>query len=261
MKPRQLIWRPIFTLLSVGFFLAFTTSMAAQVQSETTTTSGPSTKTVSVERGEVVYVSGNDLIVRAENGEILHFPNVPESARVTVDGKKLGIHDLKVGMKLQRTITTTTTPKLITTVETLKGTVFHVNPPGSVILTLENGKNQRFKIPKGQKFNISGEMVDAFGLKPGMKITGTRVTEVPETHVAVERQVTGQMPPPPPPPADVPILVAIVRPSPAPAPEPAVAEATPESLPKTGSYLPAIGLLGVLMLSLGLGVRTFRSAR
>ncbi len=261
MKPEQLIGRSIFALLSVGFFLAFMVSMMAQVQSETTTAAGPSTKEVSVERGEVVYVSGNDLIVRGENGQIIHFANVPESARVNVDGQELGIHDLKVGMKLQRTITTTTTPKLITTVESVTGTVFHVTPPNSVILTMENGKNQRFNIPKGQKFDIGGEMVDAWGLKPGMKITATRVTEVPETHVAVEREVTGQMPPPPPPPPAVPILVAIIRPAPAPTPEPAVAEEATESLPKTGSYLPAIGLLGALMLSLGLGLRTIRAAR
>ena len=263
MKTGQIFARPIVALVSVGFFLIFTVSMMAQVQSETTTTSGPSTKEVSVERGEVVYVSGNDLIVKGENGQIRHFANVPETARVTVDGQELGIHDLKVGMKLQRTITTTTTPTLITTVQTGSGTVVHVMPPTSVIVRLENGKTQQFKIPKGQKFNVEGQMVDAFGLKPGMKITATRITEVPETRVTIQREVTGHMPPPPPP--DVPILVAIIRPVPVPKPaveeEPAVAEAAPESLPETGSYLPAIGLLGALMLSLGLGLRAVRTVR
>jgi hypothetical protein len=38
-----------------------------------------------------------------------------------VDGKQLGIHDLKPGMKLQRNITTASTPQTITTVQTVTG--------------------------------------------------------------------------------------------------------------------------------------------
>jgi hypothetical protein len=65
-------------------------------------------------------------------------------------------------MKLQRTITTTATPKTITTVQNVKGKIWYVNPPVSVILTLEDGTNQQFKIPKGQKFNVDGQMLDAW---------------------------------------------------------------------------------------------------
>ena len=118
-----------------------------------------------VERDKVVTVAGNDLVVKMEDGTIPHFPNVSESARVTVDGQQLGIHDLKPGMKLQRAITTTATPQTITTVQAVTGKVWYVNPPNSVILTMENGTNQSFKIPNGQKFNVDGRMVDAFGLR------------------------------------------------------------------------------------------------
>ena len=37
-----------------------------------------------------------------EDGTIRHIANVPESARIMVDGKELGVHDLKPGMKLER---------------------------------------------------------------------------------------------------------------------------------------------------------------
>jgi hypothetical protein len=37
------------------------------------------------------------------------------------------------------------------------GKVWHVSPPSSVILTLEDGTNQSFKIPKGQKFTSMGK--------------------------------------------------------------------------------------------------------
>ena len=96
--------------------LAFTLSLTAQVETKTTTTTGNATVVTKVERGEVVTVSGNDLVVKMADGTLRNFENVPESAKVTVDGKQLGVHDLKPGMKLQRTITTTTTPMTITTV-------------------------------------------------------------------------------------------------------------------------------------------------
>jgi hypothetical protein len=238
--------------------LAFALNMSAQVQTETSTTAQKGTVATQVDSGEVVTVSGNDLVVKMADGTIRHFDNVPESARVTVDGQQLGIHDLKPGMKLQRTITTTTTPKTITTVQSVTGTVWFVNPPNSVILTLEDGKNQQFKMPKNQKFNVDGEMVDAWGLKKGMKISATKVVEVPEIVVSQQRKVTGSSPPPPaPPPADVPILVVeeeVVVPV-------EVAQAAPAELPKTASPLPLIGLLGILSLTSSLGLRSARKNR
>jgi LPXTG-motif cell wall-anchored protein len=251
-------WTRASLVLVVGAVsLAFALSMSAQVQTTTSTTAQKSTVATQVESGEVVTVSGNDLVVKMADGSIRHFANVSESARATVDGQQLGIHDLKPGMKLQRTITTTTTPQTITTVQSVTGTVWNVMPPTSVILTLEDGKNQQFKIPKNQKFNVDGQMVDAWGLKKGMKISATKVVEVPETVVAQQRKVTGSSPPPPPPPpADVPVLVAVVVAAPV-----EVAQAAPAELPKTGSELPLIGLLGLLSLASSLGLRTARKNR
>ena len=253
--------RIIRTRWGLGLVIAalFTLTGNAQVQTETSTASETATKQVKVEQGQVVYVSGNDLLVKMKDGTIKHFANVPDSARITVDGKQLGNHDLKPGMTLQRTITTTTTPKIITTTKTVTGTVWHVNPPLSVILTMEDGKNQEFKIPKGQKFNVNGQMTDAWGLQQGMKVSATQVVEQPETVVTQTAKITGQMPPPPPPPpADVPILV-VVAPPPPPPPGPAVAQAAPPPpLPKTGSELPLVGLLGVLALVSAFGLRVIR---
>jgi hypothetical protein len=185
-------------VLAVGALCAvFAQSAGAQVQTTTSIQSGQSTEVVRVDRGEVMAVRGNDLIVKMENGSVRHFESIPESAKVTVDGRQLGIHDLKPGMKLQRTITTTTTPQLVTTIETVKGKVWYVNAPNKVILTLEDGTNQSFKIPKDQKFTVNGQMVDAFGLKKGMVVIATKIVEVPVTLVSQERSVTGAMPAPP----------------------------------------------------------------
>jgi LPXTG-motif cell wall-anchored protein len=228
--------------------------MSAQVQTKTSTEGHKAAIVTQVEHGEVVYVSGNDMVVRMEDGTIRHFTNVPESARVTVDGKQLGIHDLTPGMKLERTITTTSVSKTITTVQSVTGKVWHVNPPTSVILTLADGSNQQFKIPKNQKFKVDGQMVDAWGLKKGMNVAATKIVEVPVVSVSEQRNVTGTAPvvaaaapPPQPPPPDTPILIAEAAPEPAPA-----------ELPKTASSLPLIGLLGLLLLVSSLGLRKAR---
>jgi len=236
--------------------LAAAISVSAQVQTTTSTAADKASVVTKVEKGEIVYVDGNNLVIKMEDGSLRHFDNVPESARVTVDGKELGIHDARVGMKIQKTITTTTTPKTITTVQSVTGKVWHVTPPSTVILTLEDGTNQQFKIPHNQKFNVDGKMVDAFGLKKGMKISATRVVEEPVTVVEQRAKVAGTMPPPPPPPpADVPVIV-FVKVTPA---VESVAETAPAALPKTGSPLPLIGFLGLLSLASAFGLKVVRT--
>ena len=247
MKPKTLL-----SVLAVSMaFVAFEATAMSQVQTAQTTTTHAPSVTTSVARGEVVYVSGNQLVVKMEDGTMRDFPNVPESAKVTVNGQQMGIHDLKPGMKLEKTITTTTTPKTITTVQTVTGKVWHVNAPLSVILTLEDGTNQQFKVPKGQEFTVNGKKTDVFGLRKGMKVSATKVTEEPVTEVAHHTAIAGTLPPPPP--ADAPILIAVAVPtsaSPAAAPE--------KELPKTGSSLPLIGLMGLLFLAASLMLKVYR---
>lgn len=255
-------WMRVDLVLAFGaLILAFALSTSAQVQTSTNTTAQPATTEVTVENAEVVYVKGDDVILKMSDGSIRDISHVPENARITVDGKEIGIKDVKVGMKLQRTITTTTTPKVVTTVQTVQGKVFRVQPPNSVILTLDNGTNQQFDIPEGQKFMVDGEETDAFGLKKGMMISATKVVEEPVTEVERESKVTGVMPTPPPPPADRPILVAVVVPvQPAPAQE-ARNEPPTKELPKSGSELPLLALLGSLSLMGAAGLRLFRRIR
>jgi hypothetical protein len=246
--------------LAGAALLAIAFTAQAQVQTYKMEHKGPATQQVKVERGEIVYVSGNSVVVKMEDGTLRHFDNVPETTTVTVDGKQLNVHQLQPGMKVERQVITTTTPKTITTIKTVSGTVWYVAPPSTVILTMENGKNQSFKIPNGQKFTVNGQVVDAWGLKKGMKVDAQQVVEQPATMVAQEIKRTGIAPPPPPAPkADVPILILVV-PAAKPAPvETAAAEPAPTKLPKTGSYFPLLGLLGILSIALGLGLKALRA--
>src|SRR5262249_15722131 len=129
----------------------------------------------------------------------------------------------------------------------------------SVILTLENGENQSFKIPKGQKFNIDGQMVDAFGLRKGMNVSATKIVEVPETVTAEQKSVTGTMPPnPTPPPAHAPLLIATKEPVHQAPTTTAQATPTPSKLPKTASEWPLIGLIGLALIAASLVIKFIR---
>jgi len=264
MKSHQSLKKHLVGLLWAGMVsLALATALMAQETSKTEVSHGLSSHQFQVERGEVIYVSGNDIVVRMENGEVRH-ATVPDSARATVDGKELSVHDLKPGMKLQRTIVTTTTPRYVTTIRTVTGKVWHVNAPGTVILTLADNTNKQYKVPKDQKFMIDGQEKTVFDLKKGMNVSATVVTQVPETVVAQQRKVTGSAPPPPPTPQISGALLIEDTPAPpkqmaaaepAPAPEPA-----PKKLPKTGTELPLIGLLGLLCSGLSIGIRMLRKS-
>jgi hypothetical protein len=243
-------------IVASAIWATFAIASSAQVQTSTSETHGPASHEVKVDRGTVELVEGNDLFVKMADGSTRHFPNIPESARVTVGGQQVGIHDLKPGMKLERTITTTTTPKVVTTVQTVTGKVFHVSPPAQVILTLDDGTNQAFKIPKGQQFNIDGKMLDAFHLRKGMRVSATKVVEEPVNVVTHAQSITAELPP------DQPVLVASSAPQQQVAQaQPAAPEAAPKELPKTASPFPLIGLLGMLCIGASLGMQAVRQSR
>ena len=249
--------RPLRNPLSgVVLSIALSLPLAAQVQTSTTVSHGAPTHAVTVERGEIVAISGHSVVIKMEDGTLKEFDNVPESTTFMVDGQTVNIKTAKVGMKLEKQTVTTTTPKVVTTVESVTGKVWYVSPPNSVILTLENGQNQEFKIPQGQKFMVDGKETDAWGLKKGMNVTATKVTEVPETVVTQQVQRTGSAPPAPSAPQPgQPILVAAAAPTSA----PAAAEAAPKALPKTASDIPLIGLLGALFCALSLVAMVIRT--
>lgn len=208
-----------------------------------------------VRNSEVVYVEGNDLVLKLEDGKVEHLV-VPDSDKFTINGSDVTVHELTPGTKLTQTITTTTAPRYVTTVRTLKGKVWHVNAhASSVILTLPDGTNQAYTIPNHAKLTIGGQPKTVFDLRKGMKLEATIVTD--DTHTVIERSksVVGQAPTPPATPRELGVLL-IFQPTPVPAPVMvASAEQPASTLPKTGTFLPLAGLLGasVLTMSLGLG--------
>ena len=257
MNSRNMIRKSLMAA-AVILCLAFAVSTVAQVQTQSTTTAGPATKTITIENGEVVAVEGNNLFVKMPDGTLRDFPNVPASARVDVDGKQLSVHELQPGMKLQRATVVSTTPYVVTTIQTVTGKVWHVTPPLKVILTLENNENQAFMIPDGQKFMVDGRETDAWGLKKGMNVTATKIVETPFTSVSQHTQVTGTLP------TSGTVLIAKGAPTPAGSAAGTTTTASTTGstqLPKTGSELPLLGIVGLLSISGALVSRVARRIR
>jgi hypothetical protein len=117
--------------------------------------------------------------------EVEHFI-VSDTQKFMVDGKPMTIRELKPGTHLTQTITTKTTPSMITTVRTIDGKVWHVNPPSYVILTLPDGTNKEYNVPKGQIFNVNGAKDTVFELKKGMMVSATVVKEEPVIEVGTQ---------------------------------------------------------------------------
>jgi len=149
-----------------GIFVVAMLSLGTWAQDSTVTTMqhGQPAFDTQVKNAEVVYVEGNDLVLKLENGRVEHLA-VPDSDKFTIDGKEVSVHELTAGTKLTQTITTTTTPRYVNTVRTIEGKVWHVNAPNSLILTLPDNTNQVYNVPSHAKFVIDGREKTVFDLR------------------------------------------------------------------------------------------------
>jgi LPXTG-motif cell wall-anchored protein len=210
-------------------------------------------------------VDGGTLIVKLDSGEIRSF--TPPADRVfTIDGKDVKLAQLQPGTKLTATYKQTSTTTTAPVIETLEGTVVYAAGP-TVILRLPSNERKQYHIKSTDPvkyYNHEGKENTVFDLKKNMNIKATRNTEAARTELAANTTVTGTAPakmaaaaPAAPPPAAA-AAPAAAAPPPAQS-QPASTQAsaaTPATLPKTGSQLPLLGLIGLtsLVIALGLGV-------
>jgi hypothetical protein len=252
----------------VGAIVALIFAMAPAAASAQDTTSssfrhGTPTIETSVRNAQVVYVEGNDLVLRLESGKLEHL-NVPDSDRFTIDGKDVSVKDLKPGTRLTQTIKTTTTPRYVNTVRTIEGKVWHVNAPSKVIVSLPDGTNQYFNVPSDAKFIVNGREKSVFELRKVMRFNATIVTDETHNIVAQNKSVEGKAPVPPTPQLLGVLLFQQPNPTLTPAPTPTAsvtAEHAWARLPQTASPLPLIGLVGLLAFATSMGLKIARSKR
>ena len=243
--------RVVVQRVLVGLLICLA-AVGAMAQTEKTTTLS----------GTVEGVDGGTLVVKMDNGELRMF--TPPADRVfMVDGKELKLADLKPGTKLTATVKETATTTMATTVESLEGTVAYASGP-TVILTLPSKERKLYNIKSTDPvkfYNHEGKEITVFDLRKNMQIKATKLTEAPRTELVANVAVTGTAPA-----AGAGTTQAAAKPAAAAPAAPAAAQsqpastqasaATPATLPKTGSQLPLLGLIGLasLVIALGLGV-------
>ena len=183
-------WRA-FVVAAASLCLA--TAVAAQVSQSKETVPGGTAKVVTSQvHGELVAKGSNWLIAKDTHGNYKLY-NVQAGRKAIVDGVAKTLDELQMGTMLTSTATTTETPLVNRTTTITEGKVFWASPK-SIIVTLESGENKQYEVPDGFKFDVDGKQISAMELRPGMKLTGTKIVEEPVTVITKDVVVTGVAP-------------------------------------------------------------------
>jgi hypothetical protein len=181
-------------LLFVG--VSFGLSSVALAQETTTTTSKPTsvTRVVKIATAQVVYVSGDDVVLKDGDGR-LRLLALPAGTPLIVDGKPTTLKDLTPGTTLAHVQARTRVESEVTTVTQIDGEVTQVAAPKWVTLRLGDGTIKRYEIPAEATFQVNGTTATAFELKKGMKLSATAVTTGGVSTHTGKAAVVGETPP------------------------------------------------------------------
>jgi hypothetical protein len=172
-------------------------SAAVPAQETTTASSKPTslTRVVKVDTAQVVYVSGDDVVLKDADGRLLLLA-VLAGTPLIVDGKPTTLKELTPGTTLAHVQARSVVESEVTTVTQIDGEVFQVTPPKYVTLKFGDGTVKRYEIPKQATFQVNGKTATAFELKKGMKISATAVTTQGVNTHSAKAAIVGQTPPP-----------------------------------------------------------------
>ena len=188
----------------------------------------------------VVYVGGNDLVIKAADGKLLNY-SVAAGTKFTVGDKQETLAELKPGVKLTKAVSTGFDPQIVSAVKVVKGKVFAATPPDAVSLLLADGIKE-LTVPSGTTFMVDGKPMTIKDLKPDMMVEATVVTTVAD-------DATPEVANAPAPPAPAMSGVLLVA---------KTAGSGESSVPLAGTNLPLYGLVGICLLVVGFGMMVWR---
>jgi hypothetical protein len=211
--------------LIVATVIAFAGVSAGRGSAQVKATSGPTST--------VVYVSGNDVVVKSSDGKLLNY-NVTPGTKFMADGKSASLAELKPGTKLTKEVSTGFDPQIISGVQVVKGKVFAATPPDVVTLSLAEGIKE-LSVPAGTTFMVGGKPLTIDGLKSDMMIDATIVTTIADN---AKPEIANAAAP------SAPALTGALL----------VAKTLGDgeaALPEAGTNLPLYGLVGLGLLMIG----------
>ncbi|MGH9366526.1 MAG: hypothetical protein ACRD3M_02490, partial [Thermoanaerobaculia bacterium] len=133
---------------------------------------------------EIISVTGNTIVYRDQTGTTKEFV-APADFKLTMEGKELGVADLKAGMKGTATVTTRTVMKPVTVTEVRNGEVLAVSG-NAIIARGQDGTPKKFTQADVKKRNAKlyreGVEVELGQFRVGDRLTATFVTDyAPQT--------------------------------------------------------------------------------
>jgi len=219
----------------------------------------PTTSTSSqVRQFEVLSVDGNKVVLRGNEGT--REVTVSNDFRLSVDGRSVGVGELKPGMKGTATITTTTTSTPVSVTEVRDGVVMQKSGNSIIVRTADGIKmfSEGDAAKRGVRILRDGQPLAFTDLNTGDHLTATIVTTQPPK-VMTQRQVDARLASAPAAAApEAPARMASATPAPAPSAAAPASPAPSRQLPKTASLLPLIALVGSGSTLLGLALATLR---
>jgi len=182
--------------LAVALFAGIVLCAAAPAQETTTSTSKPTsvTRVVKIDSAQVVYVSGDDVVLKDSRGR-LRLLALPAGTPLIVDGKPTALKDLTPGTTLAHVQAGTRIELQVTTVTQVDGTITQVTPPKWVTLRLDDGTVKRYEIPAEATFQVNGATATAFDLRKGQKLSATAVTTGGVNTTSHKAAIVGDTPP------------------------------------------------------------------
>jgi hypothetical protein len=168
-------------------------SPGSSAQETTTTTPKSSVKSVTIDTAQVLYVSGDDAVLKMPDGSLQLFELSPGTS-LTIDGKPGTAADLKPGMTLSHAKLNTRTQADVTTVTEINGTILDKNGR-NLTLRLDDGTAKIYRVPYHATFNVNGQETKYDDVTTGSKISATVVKTKSMTTHSSKSAAVAQTPP------------------------------------------------------------------
>ncbi len=224
---------------------AIATAQQPSVTKITQTGQPATTMSTRIVNATVVSVDGNDVVAEDATGHATQY-TIPDGFKFQLEGRDIGVSELKPGMHVSATITTTTTTTPVWVTEIKTGKVLVVS--GHSIIVRGPEGNRVFSNKDAEQRNVTvmrnGQKVSLSDLRAGDNFTAVIISdEAPRVVSEREVQAMAHAAPQPAaaptePPATVPAAApteAAAAPAGAPTEVPAVASAAPTEAPAAAS--------------------------